>query len=121
MTNHSLNDFSNSLADAAARAGDWTVLVDARHRISASGIALKADQVLTANHVVERDEDINILLADGSRLSAKVAGRDPGSDLALLQLEQPAATAAELATDEARVGQIVLALARPTPEGIQAS
>lgn len=121
MTNHSLTDFSNILADAAARAGAWTVLVDARHRIPASGIALKADQVLTANHAVERDEDINILLPDGSHQGAKVAGRDAGSDLTLLQLEQPTATPAEFATEEPRVGQIVLALARPTPEGIQAS
>jgi S1-C subfamily serine protease len=121
MTNHSLTDFSNALADAAARAAAWTVLVDARHRIPASGIAISSDLVLTANHVVERDEDIGIVLADGNRHSAKVAGRDPGSDLALLRLDEAAATAAEFAPDEPRVGQIVLALARPTPEGIQAS
>ncbi|MFZ6027238.1 MAG: S1C family serine protease [Chloroflexota bacterium] len=121
MTNPSLLDFSNALADAAARAGRWTVLVDARHRIPASGIALKPNQVLTANHAVERDDDITILLPDGSRQSATVAGRDAGSDLALLRLEQATAVPAEFAGAAPRVGQIVLALARPTPEGVQAS
>jgi S1-C subfamily serine protease len=121
MTNHSLTDFSSALADAAERAAAWTVLVDARHRIPASGIAIAADQVLTANHAVEHDEDISVLLPTGERIAAKLIGRDPGSDLALLRLEQPAATPAEFAVGEARVGEIVLALARPNLDGIQAS
>jgi S1-C subfamily serine protease len=50
-----------------------------------------------------------------------VAGRDPGSDLALLRLEQAVAAVAQVAQQEARVGQLVLALGRPTPDGIQAS
>lgn len=121
MTSSTLSDFSNALADAAARAGESTLLVDSRRRFPASGIALAADLVLTADHVVEREEDLAVMLPDGSRLAAKLAGRDPGSDLALLRLEQGAATPAEFVAEEPRVGQIVLALGRPAPEGIQAS
>lgn len=112
---------SRSMADAVEKAGAATVLVDARRRYPASGIAIAPDRILTADHVVERDEDIRIVLADGSQLSASVAGRDPGSDLALLRLERGAATAAEQAVQEARIGQLVLALGRPSREGIQAS
>jgi S1-C subfamily serine protease len=116
-----LTALSNAMAEAVLKAGAATVLVNARRRMPASGIAIAADLVLTADHVVERDDEIKVTLPDGSEISASVAGRDAGSDLALLRLARPAAAPAELATEEARVGQIVLALGRPSSEGIQAS
>jgi S1-C subfamily serine protease len=109
------------MAEAVAKAGAATVMVNARRRFPASGIAYAADLVLTADHVVERDDDISIVLPDGSQLKATVAGRDPGSDLAVLRLERPAASAAEPAPQDPRVGQLALSLGRPTEEGIQAS
>jgi len=97
------------------------VLVNARRRFPASGIAYAADLILTADHVVERDDDITVMLPDGSEVKASVAGRDPGSDLAVLRLERAVASAAEPAPQDPRVGQLTLSLGRPTPEGIQAS
>jgi S1-C subfamily serine protease len=117
---NTLMDLSNAFADAAEKAGKYTVLVNARRRMPASGIAFGADLVLTADHVVEQDEDISVVLADGTQLNATVAGRDPGTDLAVLKLEKAAATPAEKAP-AARVGQIVLAVGRPSEEGIEAS
>lgn len=116
-----LTQLSDAMAAAVAQAGSGTVLVDARRRIPASGIAYAAGQILTANHVVERDEDISVTLPDGTRVPASVAGRDSGSDLALLQIKGAKAAVIEPAPHEARVGQLVLALGRPSPEGIQAS
>ena len=115
-----LIDLSEAMVAAVSKAGVSTVTVDARRRLAASGIAYAPDLILTANHVVERDEDINVLLPEGSKLLAQVAGRDPGSDLALLRLETSAATA-QPAPGEASVGQLALALGRPNTEGIQAS
>lgn len=116
-----LTALSDAMAEAVAVGGAATVLVDARRRIPASGIAYAANLILTADHVVERDDEIRILLPDGSEVPATVAGRDPGSDLALLRLERAVAAVAQVAPQEARVGQLVLALGRPTPDGIQAS
>jgi S1-C subfamily serine protease len=76
--------------------------------------------ILTANHVVEREEGIIVTLSDGTEIPATVAGRDHGTDLALLRLERPLANPAETAQD-ARVGQLVLALGRPSDAGIEAS
>jgi S1-C subfamily serine protease len=115
-----LVELSNSLAAATEKAGKSTVTVNARRRMPASGIAFAADLVLTANHVVEMDEDISVTLADGTEVPAKLAGRDAGTDLAVLRLERAAATPAEAAS-EAKVGQFVLALGRPSTEGIEAS
>lgn len=121
MAKNLFQELSDAAADAAERAGKSTVLVDARRRFPASGIAISADTILTADHVVERDEDIKVILADGSELNAKLLGRDPGSDLAVLKLEKASATPAEVSKTPARVGQFVLAIGRPSSKGIESS
>lgn len=118
--NTSLFELSNTLVDAVEKANGFTLLVDARRRMPASGIAFAPDLVLTASHVVEREDDLSVLLPDGSQASASLAGRDPGSDLAVLKLEQALLAPAETAL-QARVGQLVLAVGRPAPGGVEAS
>jgi S1-C subfamily serine protease len=121
MSKNAFLELSDAAADAAERAGKSTVLVDARRKFPASGIAISADTILTADHVVERDEDIKVILADGTELNAKLLGRDPGSDLAVLKLEKASATPAEVSKTPARVGQFVLAIGRPSSKGIESS
>jgi len=126
MTNVSGNELglalSNAVADAVERGGAATVLVNARRRRPLSGLLYAPDLVLTASHGVEREEDIQILLADGSEASAALAGRDPGTDLALLRLSSAVSQAlAQPATQAARVGHLAVAVGRPSSEGIQAS
>jgi len=119
MTNP-LTEFSNNLASAVEKGGASTILVDGRKRYPASGIAYKDDLILTADHVVTREEDIKVILPDGKSLSATIAGRDPGTDLALLRLAektlQPATT-----SEDVNVGALVLALGRPSTGSVQAS
>lgn len=117
---NALTDFSNGLTAAVETAGASTVTVDARKRYPASGIAYAGDLVLTADHVVTREEDIKVILPDGRSLAATIAGRDPGSDLVVLRLAEGALTPAKT-SDDVRVGQLVLALGRPSGEGMQAS
>jgi S1-C subfamily serine protease len=116
-----LGSFSDQLVQAVARAGKSTVLVNGRRRMPASGIAFAADLILTADHVVERDEDLSIMLPNGDSIPATIAGRDPGNDLALLRLEKSDAIPAERVTKETQVGEIVVALGRPSADGIEAS
>jgi S1-C subfamily serine protease len=118
MTN-TLKEFSNDLSSAVQKAGASTILVDARKRYPASGIAYAEDLILTADHVVTK-EDIKVGLPDGRTLNATVAGRDPGSDLALLKLSEKALSPAKI-SDDVKVGQLVLALGRPNSAGMQAS
>jgi S1-C subfamily serine protease len=87
----------------------------------ASGIVYASDLILTADHVVEREEGIKVILADGAEVSARVAGRDAGSDLAVLKLERAAGGVAEVTKTPTRLGQIALALGRPSPDGLEAS
>lgn len=117
-----LSHISDAFADAAARAAGSTVLVDARARIPATGIAWAHGVVVTANHVVERETDITVGLPSGDAVAATLAGRDPGSDIAVLRVAddvlEPLSRAPE---DTARVGHLVLALGRPTSHGHNAS
>ena len=117
-----LASVSDELAGAVERAGAGVVTVDARRRHPASGIVWTGDGlVATANHVVERDEEIEIGLADGRSVSATLVGRDPGSDLALLRIDASGVVPLERSTVEPRVGHLTLAIGRPGPSGAMAS
>ncbi len=67
-----------------------------------------------------REENIKVFLPDGRSLAATIAGRDPGSDLAVLRLSEKALSVAKT-SDTVKVGQLVLALGRPNSDGMQAS
>lgn len=117
----SLSEFSRGLTEVVERGAASTVLVDARHRFPASGIVYAADLVLTADHVVTRDEDLSLVTSDGRDLGFSIVGRDPSSDLALLRASDGQLTPAKTAAGAAKVGQLVIALGRPSKAGIQAS
>src|SRR5216683_4111923 len=113
-----LTDISNQLADAVQAAGAWTVRVQARRGPPASGIALAADLVLTADHVVDpaREDSIRIGLPDGSEVGGSVVGRDPATDLAILRIASGALTPAKAAASEPRTGSLALVVGRPGAE-----
>ncbi len=111
----SLQTLSNAMADLVESTGPSIVRVEGRGRLGASGIVYSADGVIiTAHHVVERDENIKIGLADGNSVNATLIGRDPNTDLAVLKAETGGLTAATwVDAGELRVGHLVLALGRP--------
>jgi len=113
-----LTNLSNQLADAVQAAGAWTVRVQARRGPSASGIALAADLVLTADHVVDpsREESIRLGLPDGSEVGGSVVGRDPATDLAILRIASGSLTPAKAAAGEPRTGSLALVVGRPGSE-----
>ncbi len=115
------NPFSDTFTQAINQGGQFTVLVNARRRIPASGIVYKNDLIITANHVVEREDELTVLLPEGNTVKAHLAGRDPARDLVLLRLDQAGARPAPLSGNPVQVGQPVFALARPSSEGLEAS
>jgi S1-C subfamily serine protease len=113
---------ANELANAAVEAGKSVVTVQGR-RHPCSGIALTGDSVVTVHHALSRDEEIGVVLAPGQRVSARVAGRDPSTDLAVLRLDQPAKLPLPRwsKTAKPRIGDLLLALARTRRGNIVAS
>jgi S1-C subfamily serine protease len=112
-----LQSLSSQLAATVAEVGPSMVRVEARRRLPASGIVWSADGVIvTAHHVVEREEKISVGLADGQTVAASLVGRDPTTDLAVLRSEATGLTPPIWATFDAQsvqVGHLVLALGRP--------
>lgn len=108
-----LGAISNQMADAVARAGAALVQVHGRARGPASGIVSGEELVLTADHVLERDDDLHVTAPDGRQLPAQLVGRDPASDLALLRVAGLGVAPAAFADAPARVGQLILAVGRP--------
>lgn len=117
-----LASLSNDLAAAVEQAAQSVVTVYGRQRMPATGIVWTDDGlIVSANHVVEREEDIHIDTPDGQHLSTSVVGRDPNSDLVLLKLENAELKPAVRAGREPKVGQLVLAVGRPGKSGPMAS
>jgi Do/DeqQ family serine protease len=80
-----------------------------------SGVVVRSDgHILTNHHVIDGAEDIKVDLYDHRTLSAKVVGSDPPSDLAVLKIDASNLTVLQLGnSDQARVGDIVLAIGNP--------
>lgn len=80
-----------------------------------SGVIVSAQGlILTNNHVVAAADEIEIALSDGRKMSAKVVGTDPETDLALIKIDAdnlPAITFAS--SDKLDVGDVVLAIGNP--------
>lgn len=113
---------SNELAQCAEDAGRSVVAVHGRRHPS-SGVVFGKDSIVTVNHALRRDEDITVVVAPGEQIAARVTGRDPGTDLAVLRLAQPLAASAPRwgVASGLRVGELVLALGRTWRGNVVAS
>src|SRR6185437_6195667 len=80
-----------------------------------SGVIVSPEgYVLTNHHVIEGADDIELVLADGRELHAKVRGADPESDLAVLKTEGENLPTITFGTmEDLRVGDVVLAIGNP--------
>jgi S1-C subfamily serine protease len=112
-----LQQISENLATIVKRLSPSLVRVEARKRLAATGVIWSTDGlIVTAHHVVTQEEDIRVGLADGRMLEARLIGRDPTTDLALLQVQEQGlvppvwgdADGAALS-----VGHLVVGLGRP--------
>src|SRR6202521_3895784 len=87
-----LIDLSNTLAQVTERVASSAVAVHAEARGSSTGVIWRPGVIVTAEHALRRDEEIQVTLPDGRVVPASLAGRDPSTDLAVLKC--PEATSA---------------------------
>lgn len=107
-----MQSLSESLAAAVEAVGKSVVSVSARRRLPATGIVWSVDGVIvTAHHIVEQDENIEIGLPDGTTAIATLIGRDPLNDLAVLRVNGQFDPAKQAET--VKVGNLALAVGRP--------
>lgn len=109
---------SNALAQATDRAAASAVAVHTEARGSSSGVIWRSAVIVTAEHALRRDEDIQITLPDGRVVSATLAGRDASTDLAVLKCAEATSVVAE--TSDASVikpGSLALVVGRTRASG----
>ena len=113
---------SHELAATVERSGRFVAAVHARPRFSSSGLIWQKDVIVTADHTVRREEEIRVTLPDGRTVPAEIAGRDPGTDLAVLKADTsdvpPPRTASP---DSIKTGNLLLAIGRSEETGISAA
>jgi S1-C subfamily serine protease len=108
---NSLVAFSDAAAQLVERTASSIVAVHGGGRWPSSGIHWRSGVIVTAEEVLERDEDIKIALSGGRVVAASLAGRDSSTDVAVLRF-QPDGLPAALPADGAslRPGHVVLAI-----------
>lgn len=82
---------------------------------SGSGVIVSADgYIVTNNHVIESASEIEVILNDNSKYTAKVIGADPSTDIAVLKIEAKNLNPIPLGnSDDIRIGEWVLAVGNP--------
>lgn len=114
MAASGISKFSEELGAAAERVGPSVVTVRARTRVPSSGIHWRRGVIVTADHTLRQEDEVSVLLPDGKREATKLAGRDPGTDLAILKLEgDPGLPLPQFAdASSLKLANLVLALGR---------
>jgi serine protease DegQ len=92
-----------------------TVLVEgAQGEGAGSGVIWdEQGRIVTNNHVVEGAGEIDVALADGARVGARVVGADARTDLAVLDIDRDGLPTARFANGLPRVGELAIALGSP--------
>src|SRR3954451_5439641 len=118
---NSLVQFSIELAETVELAGKSVITVLEGGREGVSATVWRAEFAITAEHTIRGRDEVTVLLPSGISSKAHVAGRDPGTGLAILQVpaDVPAVSIAD--DSQSRVGEIVLAIGRRPAEGIAAT
>jgi len=114
---------SKEISKAVEEAGKSVVAVDGRSGHTSSGIVWRRDSIITATHAIRQDTNIGIVFAPGRSVVARLAGRDRGTDLALLKLDEEIemAPAQFGETSSLSLGELSVAVARTRRGNIVAS
>ena len=95
-----LINLSNDLAATTEQAAAAIVAVQARPRLGSSGIVWRKNLIITASEGIRFEEGIKVILPGNRAVEAKLRGRDPSTDLALLEADTGKITPLELAPDQ---------------------
>ncbi len=118
---NSLVEFSNELADAVEHAGNSVIAVLEGGREGVSGTLWRNGVAITAEHTIRGMDEVTVLLPSGTQSKARVAGRDHGTDIAILEVPVGLTSASIGDEPQTRVGQFVLAVGRRESEGVAAT
>ena len=114
---------SKEMSEAVEHAGRSIVAVDGRSGHTSSGIVWRSGWIVTASHAIRHDVNIGVIFGQGRTAEAQLAGRDRGSDIALLTFDEKLQTEPVHfgSTASLAVGELTMAVARTRRGNIVAS
>ena len=104
-----LVQFSNALATRAEAASNAVVAIRLTHGRHLTGMVWRSDIVVASEQSLPRKDDFELVGAGGSVVTAKLIGRDPSTNIAVLRPAQPMA-APSIVAGEAKTGAVALAI-----------
>src|SRR4029434_2504473 len=121
-TNNTVQSLSRDLAHVVEQDSTAVVAVNGRRHLSSSGVYWRDGVIVTAAHTLRRTEDISVVLSSGETVAATLAGADPSTDLAVLNINNTKLTAPPFGdTSQLKVGHVVLAVGRGARRGLNAT
>src|ERR1700736_3326877 len=113
-----LIDLSNALARETNRVAASLVAIHTEARGSSSGVVWRPGIIVTAEHALRRDEEIQATLPDGRVVPAALVGRDPSTDLAVLKCAEAATAVTEFGDPTTlKPGSLTLVVGRTRASG----
>ena len=117
-----LINLSNELARIVRTVDPRVVSIRARRRYPSSGVLWSPGVVVTTDHTIQREDEIAVTFSDGKTVNATLAGRDPGTDLAVLKVESSTSSAEQIGrANDVTPGELALVVGRSPDSGVNAS
>jgi S1-C subfamily serine protease len=104
-----LSQFSNAIVARTEAAKSAVVAIRLAHRRHLTGMVWQPDVVVTSEQSLPRRDEFELIAPGGATLAARIAGRDPSTNIAVLRLAAPLASPSIL-PGEAHAGAIALAI-----------
>ena len=104
-----LVQFSDALAARVEFTKPTAVALRLAHERYVSGIVWRPDAIVASEQSLPRRDEFEVVAAGGAVTTAKVAGRDSSTNIAVLRVQEPLASSS-ITTSEARAGAIVIAI-----------
>jgi S1-C subfamily serine protease len=104
-----LAQFSNALAARAELAKNAVVAIRLAHQRHITGMVWRSEIVVASEQSLPKKDEFEVVAAGGSVVPARIAGRDPATNVAILSLAEPIASPSIVA-GEARSGAVALAI-----------
>ena len=104
-----LVQFSDALAARVEFTKPTAVALRLAHERYVSGIVWRPDAIVASEQSLPRRDEFEVVIAGGAVTTAKVAGRDSSTNIAVLRVQEPLASSS-ITTSEARAGAVVIAI-----------
>ena len=104
-----LVQFSDALAARVEFTKPTAVALRLAHERNVSGLVWRPDAIVASEQSLPRWDEFEVVIADGAVTTAKVAGRDSSTNIAVLRVQEPLASSS-ITTSEARAGAVVIAI-----------